>query len=131
MDLASVVLFIILPLTAALYLFLKKKYSYFEEKAIPYVKPSWLFGNMSGVGRNVHVIDVFSSIYNIGKKEGDVIAGAFTMTIPSIVVIDLELVKSILVRDFNNFSDRGMYVDEEGEPLTGNLFQTKSEKWRF
>lgn len=45
--------------------------------------------------------------------------------------MDLELVKHITVKDFNNFTDRGVFVNEEKEPITGHLFLIGGEKWRF
>jgi cytochrome P450 family 6 len=64
-------------------------------------------------------------------KEKDVVAGFYTMISPSFIVTDLELIKQITVKDFNTFVDRGVFVNEESEPLTGHLFAIEGEKWRF
>lgn len=50
---------------------------------------------------------------------------------PVLMVNDLELIKQILVKDFSNFSHRGLYRNEEIDPLIGNLFFLSGEKWRI
>lgn len=132
MDFASVLFYIILPLLGAGYFFLKKKYSNFEERGIPHLKPtSLLMGNISGIGKTKHIMDLLKEVYEEGKRKGDVIAGFYTMISPTLLVTDLDLYKQIAVKDFNNFVNRGVYVNEENEPITGHLFSIESEKWRF
>jgi cytochrome P450 family 6 len=130
MNFIEFLLYFVLPALAAVYLFLKKKYSYFEEQGIPHLKPSLLFGNIYGVGSKIHLADLTQKIYDQCKGK-DVIAGFYTLISPSIFVTDLELIKQITVKDFNTFVDRGVFVNEENEPLTGNLFSIEGEKWRF
>lgn len=126
----EVLLYIVLPLVAVAYLFLKKKYSYFDEKNIPHIKPTWLMGNMDGVGKTIHIVDLFRNIYNECSGK-DVIAGFYSMIAPALIATDLELVKQITVKDFNYFTDRGGFINEEKEPLTGHLFAIGGDKWKF
>lgn len=130
MSFVDFLLYVVVPLFVAGYLFLKKKYSYFDELGIPHIKPSWILGNMGRAGKTVHMVDVMRKIYS-ECKGGDVIAGFYTMFSPSLIVTDLDLVKQITVKEFNTFSDRGVFANEEKEPLTGNLFSIGGEKWRF
>ena len=129
MNFVDFLLYFVLPVIAGVYLFLKKKYSYFEELEIPHLKPSWLFGSLKDF-RTKHMADVMREIYQACKRK-DVVAGFYSFFSPTLVITDLDLVKLILVKDFNNFTDRGLYVNEEDDPLTGNLFLTAGEKWRF
>lgn len=130
MSFTEVLLYIVLPLLALGYWFLKKKFAYFEDRGMPYIKPSWLLGNLGGVGSTVHIVDLVRKVYD-NARDKDVITGFFTAFNPTLIVTDLELVKQIMVKEFNNFTDRGMFVNEEEEPLTGHLFAMKGEKWRF
>lgn len=129
MGVSDILIYVVLPLGLACYFFLKRKYAFFEEQGIPFTKPSMIFGNMKGVGTKTHFADNVKRVYEENKSKG-AITGFFTMFSPSYVVTDLELVKHITVKDFNNFVDRGVFSNEE-EPLTGNLFSTDGETWRF
>lgn len=127
----NILLYFVLPALIAGYLFLRKKYSFFEERNIPHIAPSsLLMGNLGEVGKKYHMVDIITQCYNEFKGK-DVAGGFYTMFVPSIIVTDLEAIKQITVKDFNNFTDRGIYVNEENEPITGNMFSIGGEKWRF
>lgn len=64
------------------------------------------------------MIDIILQVYNECKGK-DVICGFYNFIQPAFVVIDPDLAKNILIKDFNNFVNRGTYVNEEDEPLSG------------
>lgn len=130
MSFMDILIYVIAPLVVVGYLFLKKKYAYFEENGIPHLKPSMVYGNMKGVGKTIFISDLMQEIYD-ESKEKDVIAGFYTLFSPSLIATDLELIKQITVKEFNNFTDRGVFVNEKDEPLTGHLFNIGGDKWRF
>jgi cytochrome P450 family 6 len=45
-------------------------------------------------------------------------------------VRDADLVRSILVKDFDSFDNRGVFCDEENDPTSANLFALPGMKWR-
>lgn len=51
---------------------------------------------------------------------------------PTVLVRDAEMIKNVLVKDFNYFHDRGFHLEEfvEDEPLLGHLFALNGQKWR-
>ena len=130
MSFFEILFYVFLPVFSVVYLYLKKKYSVFEDNDIPHIKPSMIYGNVNGVGSKTHMADIMKTVYNACKKK-DVIAGFFTLFSPSLIATDLELIKQILVKDFNSFIDRGVFVNEEKEPMSGTLFAIEGEKWRF
>lgn len=130
MDLSSALISIFVIVVATVYLFLKRKFSYFERHGIPHIKPeSWILGNLKGVGRTIHLNDLLQKIYDNAKGK-DVIAGFYALFNPGMIFVDLDLIKRITVKDFSFFTDRGVYVSED-EPLTGHLFAIGGEKWKF
>lgn len=130
MYFSEFLIYIVAPIVACVYLFQKKKFSYFSENDIPHIPPtSWFMGNVAGVGTKYHFIDVLQKVYS-ECKDKDVIAGLYQMFLPIIIVTDLELLKQITVKDFTNFVDRGVFVNED-EPLTGHLFSIEGDTWRF
>lgn len=131
MNLVETLLYFVLPLVAAAFLFLKKNFAYFEEHGIPHVKPnSWLLGNLGEVTTKIHLVDFFRQTYEACKGK-DVIAGYFSMFTPTILLTDLEMIKNVTVKDFSSFADRGVYVNEEADPISGHLFSIDGDKWKF
>lgn len=49
---------------------------------------------------------------------------------PAVLVVDPEISKSILVKDFNKFHDRGIFVDSAGDPLSATLFSLEGAEWK-
>jgi cytochrome P450 family 6 len=86
-------------------------------------------GDLTGIGKR-HFNDCLRDVYQNFKKQ-DVLCGFFNTFEPKIIPLDLNLIKDILVKDFNNFVDRGVYYNEEADPLSANLFAIEGEKWRF
>ena len=72
--------------------------------------------------------DICADIYN--KLEGHKYGGTYTFTIPTFFVRDPDFIKDVLVKDFSNFHDRGVYMNEENEPLSAHLFSLTGMKWR-
>lgn len=120
MALQEIFLYLILPAAVIIYFFFKKKYSYFSDLGIPHTKPSWPLGNLQGVGSKYHFFDFVLNTYNENRGK-DVICGFYSFIQPIYVVIDPELAKTILVKDFNSFVNRGQFVNDKDEPLTGEF----------
>lgn len=49
---------------------------------------------------------------------------------PHLIINDPELIRLIMVKDFNNFHDRGLYFNKKIDPLTGHLFFLPGEEWK-
>jgi cytochrome P450 family 6 len=57
--------------------------------------------------------------------------GIFSFDKPSLLILDPELMKNILAKDFQNFMDRTMSFEEKIDPITANsLFVLKGQIWR-
>lgn len=121
---------ILLVVVAAVFFYVKKKYSYFEKHGIPHMKPSFPLGNLQGLGSKYHMFDVMMNSYNQLKGKGS-IGGFYNIFEPTYLVTDIEVLKAITVKDFNKFVNRGVFVNEENEPLTGHLFSIEDDRWRF
>ncbi|XP_055697199.1 probable cytochrome P450 6a14 [Phlebotomus papatasi] len=111
------------------YFYVKKKYKYWEERGIPYLKPTFPLGTSSGIGFKKHVSQVFQETYRELKGK-DVVGGMYFLTEPSLLALDLDFIKTILVKDFQYFHDRGVYVNERDDPLSAHLFGITGQKWK-
>ncbi|XP_049815179.1 cytochrome P450 6k1-like isoform X2 [Schistocerca nitens] len=112
----------------AVYVWFSHSYKYWQKKGVPYLEPQFPFGNVyeSFVGKRSMPMDV-TDAYR--KLKGNRFGGMYFFNRPSLVIVDPDLIRTILVKDFWKFQDRGIQVDES-EPLARHLFLLGGNKWR-
>uniref|UniRef100_A0A182MT54 Cytochrome P450 n=1 Tax=Anopheles culicifacies TaxID=139723 RepID=A0A182MT54_9DIPT len=131
MTLLGVILLGVVLLLSVVYLFLRIRHSYWPKRGFPCMpNPSLLYGQMRGNGRTKHAAYVTQEIYNYAKDRGERFVGYSFFFMPLVMVCDIELVKTILVKDFTVFHDRGIYSNARTDPLSGNLFALEGHEWR-
>lgn len=52
------------------------------------------------------------------------------MLSPTLIWIDLELVRNVLAKDFQHFVDRGIHFNKKTDPLSGHLFNLEGAHWK-
>lgn len=112
--------YVLLPLLVAFYIWGRRKLNSLQEKGIPCLEPSFPLGNMNGIGSKVHIVERNQEIYEAFKKV-DKIAGFYSMLRPTLLLIDLDLIKNVLIKDFNNFTDRNVYYNKDADPVSANM----------
>lgn len=130
MDYLSTSAIIFLSFFTIVYAYYSYAFSYWKSKRIPYVKPSFPFGNISGIGRKYHCTEPLKKHYDMLKSSGAKIVGFYLFTTPAAVVLDLELMKNILNRDFLSFDENIEYFYEINELLSARLPNLRGEKWK-
>lgn len=122
---------LIIVICGLVYYYYKKKLNYFEELGIPYV-PGWiLFGNMHGNSNGIrHVTAILRDIYNYHPKAK--YFGAFDFgPRPVVVLRDIELIKSVAIKNSDKFPDHLPLIDQDMDPLFGaNLINMTGDRWR-
>jgi cytochrome P450 family 6 len=116
-------------LLAVVYIYFKLSFSYWKKRKVPYVEPTFPFGNFRDLmflKRSVG--HVKADIYM--KLDGEKYGGSYMFTKPEFIFRDPDIIKNVLVKDFANFHDRGFFADEELEPLTAHLFFLSGKRWR-
>ncbi|XP_063362387.1 cytochrome P450 6B2-like [Cydia amplana] len=112
---------------SVLYYYFTRTFSYWKDRNVTAPKPVPFFGNMYKSALRYDTIGgVFKNIYESFPREK--VVGIFRMTTPSLMVRDLDILKHILVKDFDNFADRGLEFSKKG--LGQNLFHSDGETWR-
>ncbi|XP_053680064.1 uncharacterized protein LOC128730995 [Anopheles nili] len=131
MALLEVIAAIVVFVVSIAYLFLRDRHAYWQKRAFPCKpNPELLYGHMHGNGRTRHAAYLTQEIYRYAKERGERFIGFSFFFLPVVIVCDLELVKAILVKDFNVFNGRGMYSNPRDDPLSGNLFSLEGHEWR-
>jgi cytochrome P450 family 6 len=113
----------------AIYLYFRASYSYWQKRGVPSLKATPPFGNLGKAmlpGKNSR--QVINDLYK--EFEGHKFAGLYNFTTPALLLRDPELIKTVLVKDFDKFHSRGVIIDEEKEPLEANLASLSGSKWR-
>ena len=117
-------------LGAVIYLGNKYFYSYWSKHGFTQCKPTFLVGDMSSLVLQKESIGEFCMrLYTATKKEHKVL-GIYLLTRPALLINDPVLVRDIMIKDFQYFHDRGLYVDEVNDPLSGHIFSLPGLKWR-
>jgi len=114
---------------AAVYVYFKVSFNYWKKRNVPYAKPIFPFGNFRDMlFRKASLGHLFENIYK--ELDGEKYGGTYTLTKPGFIFRDPDIIKNVLVKDFSSFHDRGFFMDEELEPLSGHLFVLPGKRWR-
>ncbi|XP_073823362.1 probable cytochrome P450 6a14 [Musca autumnalis] len=123
----SAFLYVVITLFSVFIYFLHRKFQHWQRKGIPTLQAHPLMGNWRQL-EDMHFTDLMDKLYQ-RFKSSECVAGFYIYTQPVALLLDLDLVKTALVKDFNDFSNRFAY--QNSKDLTAdNLFFWDSHKWR-
>lgn len=122
----SVVLLILLA--TLIYWYFERSFSYWKSRGVAYIEPNIPYGNIKGVGQTVHLAQLCQNIYR--KFKGHELCGIYFFTQPIVLLLDLELVKNILVKEFSSFTDRNLYYNDKDDPLSAHLVALDGKEWK-
>lgn len=125
----SLLLYVLITIIGLAYYLVKKRHSYWSDRGIVSIVPKFLEDIVGGVGRTTTLGEKVASQYFALKGNG-VVGGTYFFTNPTALVLDLDFLRHVFVKDFNYFMDRGMYVNEKADPLSAHLFSIEGEKWK-
>ncbi|XP_074025901.1 probable cytochrome P450 6a23 [Leptinotarsa decemlineata] len=131
MMLSLTITYILAAVVASIYFFQKWIYSYWERRGVKYMEPEFFYGNVRDmIQTKIFSGDLFKRFYDDLKSRKVKYGGIYAFFTPVFIPIDLDLIKSIMLKNFHHFVNRGGYVNEEADPLSGHLFSLEDEKWR-
>lgn len=112
-----------------LYLYLKRHFSYWERLGFPYIRDVVIpYGNMGAHARKERSMG--TAVWDLYNGTQEPFVGMYAYTNPAVLVRDVELVRRVLVTDFDYFHDRSVYSNKERQPLASQLFSLKGEDWK-
>lgn len=107
---------------------IKSVYGYWESKKVKGPKPQYLFGNFGAViNKKDSMTTLAANIYKQFSNEK--VIGIYQGWEPALIVNDPELIKKVLVKHFQTFSNRGIRTSENN-PLSKNLFALDGVEWK-
>ena len=124
------ILSVFIVLLSWLYLHFKERYRFWKMLNVPFLQPTFPFGNTPEILSPKHHFGyIMENLYQKMKSFGDY-GGVYFFRDPVLVVLTPEFAKTVLVKDFQYFLDRGVYSNEKHDPLSANLFFLEGERWK-
>lgn len=114
------------------YVWAKYKLSYWQRLGVPSLPTNLFFGNFKEA-----LLLRISAGYHLGRlynevKSDEPFVGVYVMQKPFLLLRDPEIIKQILIKDFNIFSDRYFSSRNKADKLsTHNLFSINNPEWRY
>lgn len=120
----------IVAMCLAIYDFFFKSQNSFKKHGIPYITPKPIIGNMGSLLiKKSSMPELLQRFYDLDPEAKYV--GVYDMNTPVIMLRDIELIKSIGMKNFDSFQDHRLSADDKMDPLFGrSLFFLKGEQWK-
>lgn len=126
------ILLIFSSLFATLYLWMKWKHTYWQRRGIRSLPAHWFFGHFKDailMRRPAGV--VLGELYQQANDEDDVL-GIYILFKPFLLVRNPELIKRIMIKDFNVFPNHHFVARSTADKVSGNnLFGVENPKWKY
>lgn len=123
------IIVLLMFVTVLVYVHISRKLKYWSKLGVPHLPPDFLIGNLRGFQTKFKLSALIKRIYNETKGLAP-IAGFYAFTDPACIVLDLDLLKHVFVKDFEYFSERGLYYNERDDPLSANLVTLPLDEWK-
>lgn len=119
---------ILVTVVFVIYYLVRRRYGVWERKGLFFIKPVFPFGNFANL--MLQKKSFGETVGDLYKGTDEPVVGIWSAFRPSLLIRDPDVVRQVLIKDFNTFHDRGIYSDEKRDPLSGHLFALPGEKWR-
>ncbi|XP_058126460.1 cytochrome P450 6d3-like [Anopheles ziemanni] len=111
-----------------IFLGLRYVYSYWDRHGLPNLKPEIPFGNLRKLAEKKESFGV--AVNELYQRTTGQLVGVYLFFRPAILIRDPHLAKRIMGTDFQHFHDRGVFCDEQKDPMSAHLFALPGQKWK-
>lgn len=123
------ILLILLVLSFIIYLYLRRSHDYWKNKNVPFQKPKLIIGNIVSI-----FLGKYSPANYISKLCAEVegpYVGFYVFNKPFIAIKDPVVIKNILVKDFQKFSNKTYFNDLGIDPMFSySLLNIQNILWK-
>lgn len=124
------ILFSLVALFLFICLWLKQRRSYWTSRGFPSSELIFPFGSLKGIGSEKSLCIGLDEFYKEFKGKGPAV-GLFYFVKPTLLPIAPELIKNILVTNFDCFQDRLLYYNKEDDPISAHLLALEGKNSVF
>ncbi|XP_063918412.1 cytochrome P450 6k1-like [Zophobas morio] len=112
-----------------LYYLYTRNYDYWESRGVPFEKPFFLFGNFYKIfSGKQHISLRIREIYNNFSSP---YVGIYIFNQPNLIIRSPDVLKRILVKDFDKFVNRKVASNEAVDPIAAHtLFTSQDQVWK-
>ncbi|XP_024873863.1 cytochrome P450 6k1-like isoform X1 [Temnothorax curvispinosus] len=119
---------ILMTLMITAYLYMTRKFKYWKKRGILQITPTPFFGNFKECLFLKKAPAYF--LKDIYEETKEPYVGFYVLDKPFLLIRDREIVKNVLVKDFNYFSDRYISADPNDRIGYANLFFIRNPTWK-
>lgn len=120
---------LILTVLLVLYKYLTRNFNYWQKKGVHFVKPTFLVGNIGSLLTFKKSVGIFLGDLYL-NTDADII-GIWIFNTPHLVLKNVDIIKSVLVKDFNHFAFRGVCNDDKADPVFSRMiFASEPTYWK-
>lgn len=124
--LTTLVVIVVLKAIAWMY----HQYTYWKKRGIPYIQTIPGLGTSWKVFlRRISFVDYSKFVYQHDPDAKYI--GLMDLATPLVLLRDPELIKDVMVKDFEHFPDHRTFASEDIDPLFGkNVFSLRGNRWK-
>ncbi|XP_026740680.1 cytochrome P450 6B5-like [Trichoplusia ni] len=113
----------------SLYLFTRRKFTYWEKRKIPHLPPTAIVGNyLKFITQKENLAE---NTRKLCEQFPDApLIGTYFGTEPALIVQDPELIKLVGTKDFHIFSGRELSEFSDKEMIMRNVFSSYGDRWK-
>lgn len=128
MSATVIFLSLLVTLVVSAFLYVKNAFAYWKRRSVPYKSPSFPFGNFaSAFLKKKSFGEALADLYS---ETNEPFQGVFITFQPALLVRDPNIIKDILIKDFQSFNHRGWQANTDIDPMANNILVQKGEKWK-
>ncbi|XP_035741324.1 uncharacterized protein LOC118450049 [Vespa mandarinia] len=126
----TICLLFLLTLITTIYIYMTRKFGYWKKRNVLEIKPIPLFGNFAdGFFMKKCPGEFIKNLYD--ESSGSPYMGFYIFDKPFFLIRDPDLIKHVLVKDFDYFADKYSKTDIKDRLGWANLFMIKNPAWKF
>ncbi|XP_058449380.1 probable cytochrome P450 6a14 [Malaya genurostris] len=122
-------IYLILLVLVLILKWFQQHFSYWKDSGVAYLKPTFSVWNVRDNRLKINLYSLSEQWYKQLKGRGT-FGGVFFFAQPIAIALDLDFMKSVLVKDFQHFQNRTAYYNEIDDPLSANLITLDGTKWK-
>lgn len=131
MDMVNLAI-ILLTILTIVYGYFKYSYGYWKARGVPCDEPSIPYGNIKVNGKICSKSEIIKQLYDKYKATGAKVCGFYHYLRPIAIILDVDVIKRVFIKDFNKFVDRNVYYNGVDEPISAHssFGALGSEQWQ-